>query len=76
MNYNITEATANKILSYLELAEYEVTDIYEQSFRALRKNEYILSEVNVELCAEPKQIDRDNVYSNTLVCTHVLKRYQ
>ncbi len=76
MNYNITEAIANKILNDLELTDYEVIDIYEQSFRALRKNEYILSEVNVELCAEPKQIDRDNVYELTLVCTHVLKRYQ
>ena len=76
MNYNITEALANRILEFLELADYEVTDIYEQSFRALRKNEYILSELNVEICADPNYIDMDNVYSTTLVCTHVLKRYK
>ena len=76
MHWNITEKTANQILAWLDLGDYEVTDIYEQSFRAYRKNEYILSELNVELTIDPQFIDAKNVYQMASQVTHVLKRFK
>ncbi len=70
------KAHANRILDLIALADYEVTDIYEQSFRAIRKNEYILSELNVEVNIDPEAINIDNVCEFVTTAVHVLKRYK
>lgn len=74
---NITLEDADKILKLLNLDEYEVTEIYEDSFRAIRKNKWILSELDVELNEIPEEIDASNVFERGTLkyVTHVLRRY-
>lgn len=64
------------IATWLNFSDYEVVNIYEDSFRMMRKNEQILSELNVELLASPRTITFQNVYDNVTFCCHVLKRYK
>lgn len=74
---NITLEDADRILKLLNLDEYEVTEIYEDSFRAIRKNKWILSELDVELNEIPEEIDASNVFERGTLkyVTHVLRRY-
>ena len=74
---NITLEDADKILKLLNLDEYEVTEIYEDSFRAIRKNKWILSELDVELNEKPEDINASNVFDRGTLkyVTHVLRRY-
>ena len=72
----MNEKTANGILNLLDYSDYEIIAVYESSFRAIRKNEYMLSELNVDVTAlDYNTINRDNVYEHTMICVHVLKRY-
>ena len=75
----MTREIANYILKTLGYDGYDITDIYESSFRAIRKNEWILSELNVELLIETNRIsyiDTDSITKFAQVCLHVLKRYK
>lgn len=74
---NITLEDADRILKLLSLDGYEVTEIYEDSFRAIRKNNWILSEIDVELNELPKDINASNVFERGTLkyVTHVLRRY-
>lgn len=78
MNYtkNMTPNIAEKILADLGIYGYHVTAIYEDNFKAIRNNEYMLSVVNVELFAPWPDINERNVYEKTTHVTHVLKRYK
>lgn len=73
----ITREDADRILKLLSLDDYEVTEIYEDSFRAIRKNNWILSEIDVELNEIPEEIDASNVFERGTLkyVTHVLRRY-
>ena len=66
------------ILKVLGYVGYDITDIYESSFRAIRKSECALTEINVECLIDVRivYIDIDNVKTFTSVCTHVLSRYK
>lgn len=75
----MTREIANYILKTLGYDGYGIKDIYENSFRAIRKNEWMLSELNVECLIETNRIsyiDTDNITKFTQVCLHVLKRYK
>lgn len=73
----MNEKIANKILDLLDYYDYEIIAIYESSFRAIRKNEYILSELNIEVFASDYNIiNENNIYERTSISTHVLKRYK
>ena len=75
----MTREIAKYILEIVGYAGYDITDIYENSFRAIRKNEWILSELNVECLIETNRImyiDTDNITKFISVCMHVLKRYK
>ena len=76
MSYNITENEANRILKCIRLSDYEVTTIFENGFKGIRKNEWILSEINVEVFTETKNITSDNWSSYVTYCVLVLKRYK
>lgn len=52
----MTREIANYILKVTDYSDYEVTDVYEDSFRAIRKNEWILSELNVEFMPDIRDI--------------------
>lgn len=76
-NKPMNEKIANKILDLLDYYDYEIIAIYESSFRAIRKNEYILSELNIEVFASDYNIiNENNIYERTSISTHVLKRYK
>ncbi len=74
----MTEEIASTILKILGYEGYDITDIYETSFRAIRKSDWALSELNVECLIDVHimYIDTDNVKTFTSVCSHVLKRYK
>lgn len=73
----MNEEIANKILELLDHYDYELIAIYESSFKAIRRNEYILSELNVDVTASDyNTINRDNVYEYVSTCVHILKRYK
>lgn len=73
----LTIEQCERILDCLDYyCDYEVTDIYEDSFRAIRRNEWILSELNVEVNSDPSFITNDNVFEFTSICTHVLRRFK
>lgn len=76
MNYKITVEVADKILDMMGIQGYTVTAIYEQSFRAIRTNEYIVSEINVELMIEPELINYHNLWQMVSMVTHVLRRFK
>lgn len=76
MNYKITVEVADKILDMMAIQGYTVTAIYEQSFRAIRTNEYIVSEINVELMIEPELINYHNLWQMVSMVTHVLRRFK
>lgn len=73
---NMTTNIANRILVDLGFTGYNITAIYEDSFKATRNNEWFLGEVNVELFAPWTDINERNVYEKTTTVTHVLKRYK
>lgn len=74
--YNITESEATRILKITSNSDYEVTTIFENGFKAIRKNEWILSEMNVELFTNTVNITQDNWYEFVTYCVLVLKRYK
>lgn len=74
--YNITESEATRILKITCNSDYEVTTIFENGFKAIRKNEWILSEMNVELFTNTVNITQDNWYEFVTYCVLVLKRYK
>lgn len=75
----MTKEIANYILKITRNDDYDVIDIYEDSFRAIRKNEWILSEINIEYLGDIKKIfyiDTDIIKSYLYMTRHVLKRYK
>lgn len=74
--YNITESEATRVLKCIQLSDYEVTTIFENGFKGIRKNEWILSEINVEIFTDINNITCDNWASYITYCVLVLKRYK
>lgn len=75
----MTKEIAQEILKIVGYAGYDITDIYETSFRAIRKNEWVLSELNVECLIDVNRIlyvDTDDRRIFIRVCVHILKRYK
>lgn len=76
MNYKITVQQADKILGMIGIPDYTVVAIYEQSFRAVRINEYIVSEANIELMIEPELINLHNYWDMVSTVVHILRRFK
>ena len=76
MTFNITESKAISILKYIGLSDYEVTTIFENGFKGIRKNEWILSEINVEVFTCAENITADNWPMYVSYSVLVLKRYK
>lgn len=74
--YNIKESEATRVLRYLCSSDYEVTMIFENGFKGIRKNEWTLSEINVEIFTDTSNITCDNWVSYVSYCVLVLKRYK
>ena len=72
----MNEELALNILKWLQFNDYEIIDIYEDSFRAIRKNEYMLSELNVALNYNNERMHEANCFRCVDYVIHVLKRYE
>lgn len=72
----MTPNIANKIIADMGFTGYHITAIYEDSFKAMRNNEWSLNELNIELFGPWPDINERNVYDMTARVTHVLKRYK
>lgn len=72
----MNEELAKNILHWLQYDDADIIAIYEDSFKAIRKNVYNLIEVNVAInCLCNEKITEDNVYRCVEYVVHILKRY-
>ena len=69
--------TCQKILDYLGTPDYIITEVYESSFKAIRQNEWMLSERNVSVTVlNLSKINECNVFNYVSVADHVLHRFK
>lgn len=70
----MTREEAQFVLELTDYKDYNITDVYQDSFRAIRQNEWMLSELNVEVLSS--YITGENVYKHINIVVHVLKRFK
>lgn len=76
MNERMNKELAENILNWLQYDDAEIIAIYEDSFKATRKNVYNLIELNVQLnCCYDERITENNVYRCIDYVIHTLERY-
>ena len=76
MTKMLTKEQATNLLRMADYADYKVTKIYENGFKAIRTNEWIKSELYCELLHNYNCINQENIIYNTVIITMVVERYK